>query len=73
VRTINIALIKLILNKWGVRTCVQFLCLRTGFGGGHFGTIKAKYFIESYRVFGRYLASCSQERNMKWGISPETE
>jgi hypothetical protein len=26
--------------------------LRTGFGGGHFGSIKAKYVIEFYRVFG---------------------
>jgi hypothetical protein len=51
---------------------MQFMCLRTGFGGGHFGSIKAKYFIEFYRVTGPYLASCSQERCMKLWISPVT-
>ena len=63
-RTINIALIKLILNKQGVSICMQFMCFGTGFGGGHFGSIKAEYFIELCRVSELYLASCSQEMNI---------
>ena len=44
--------------------CMQFMCFGTGFGGGHFGSIKAEYFIELYRVSGLYLYSCSQEMNI---------
>jgi hypothetical protein len=40
---------------------MQFMCFGTGFGGGRFGSIKAEYFIELYRVSELYLASCSQE------------
>jgi len=43
---------------------MQLMCFGTGLGGGNFGSIKAEYFIELYRVSGLYLATCSQEMNI---------